>query len=191
MTSATAILRKEHEAILKMLDATDEVARLLSRGKPVAPQTLSGLVEFLQLFADRCHHGKEEEHLFPALEQKGLPRSGGPIGVMLNEHEQGRALIQQMGEASQVYAAGRAEGGQAWAVAARGYCSLLRSHIMKENNILFAMAEQLLTETEQQALTEAFERVENERLGPGTHERLHAMMDRLYGDVFPKIRAAV
>jgi len=191
MSTATATLRKEHEAILKMLEAAEEVARQLDGNIPVAPETLSGLLEFLRLFADRCHHGKEEDHLFPALEQKGLPRFGGPIGVMLFEHEQGRSLIKQMGEAAEAFAAGQTDAGRRWAVAARSYIDLLRSHIMKENNILFMMATQMLTASEQDALSEAFERVENEKLAPGTHERLHALMDKLCAEIYSEAKAAV
>ncbi len=191
MNTATATLRTEHEAILKMLDAAEEVARQLDRNYPVAPQTLSGLLEFLQTFADRCHHSKEEEYLFPALEERGLPRAGGPIGVMLHEHEQGRALIKRMAEASEAYSGGRPDAGRLWAAAARSYAGLLRSHIMKENNVLFVMAEQILSKSEQEALSEAFEKVENEKLGAGTHQRLHALMDRLYTEVFTKARVAI
>ena len=60
MDTATGVLRKEHDAILRMLDVTEEVARQLDRGARVAPETLAGLLEFFRLFADRCHHGKEE-----------------------------------------------------------------------------------------------------------------------------------
>ncbi len=191
MDTATATLRKEHNAILRMLEAAEEVARQLDRRAPVAPETLFGLQEFLRTFADRCHHSKEEEHLFPALEERGLPHFGGPIGVMLHEHEQGRALTRQLGEAAEAYAAGKEGAGISWATAARSYVLLLRSHIVKENNVLFPMAEQLLTESEQAALSEAFERVESEKLGAGTHERLHALMDTLCAEVFPKIKTAV
>ncbi len=191
MTTATATLRKEHEAILKVLEAAEEVSRQLDRGVHVAAGTLSSLLEFLRLFADRCHHGKEEEHLFPVLEQKGLPRNGGPIGVMLSEHEQGRALIRQMKEACRDYAADQSGAGQTWAAAARGYSRLLRGHIMKENNILFAMADEMLSDAEQEALAEAFEKVEDEKMGPGTHERLHALMDRLRAEIFTEFKAAV
>ncbi len=190
MTSATATLRKEHEAILKMLEATGEIAARLNNDDPVKPETLSGLLEFLRSFADRCHHSKEEEHLFPLLESRGLPRDGGPIGVMLFEHEQGRHLIRRMGDAAQSFAAGEPEAGRLWAAAALGYVDLLRSHIMKENNILFMMAERILTDAEQDALSEAFEKVETEKLGIGTHERLHALMDRLCAEIFPVANAA-
>ena len=191
MSTATTVLRREHDAILKMLDAAEEVARQLDANLPVDRETLAGLLEFLRIFADRCHHSKEEDYLFPTLERKGLPRDGGPIGVMLYEHEQGRALIRQMGEASEAFAAGSSDAGQRWAAAARGYISLLRSHIMKENNILFMMADQILTSAEQDALSEAFEKIENEKLGPGTHERLHALMDKLCAGIYAEARIAV
>ena len=169
-----------------MLDVTEEVARLLDRSERVAPETLTGLLEFFRLFADRCHHGKEEDLLFPLLEQKGLPRAGGPIGVMLFEHDQGRALVQQMGDAAQSYSQGSREAGPQWAGAARGYSSLLRQHIDKENNVLFMIAENLLSDTEQQALARAFEKAEEEKMGAGTHERLHALMDKLSGQILPR-----
>ena len=54
---------------------------------------------FLKEFADKCHHGKEEGILFPALTAAGLPSQGGPVGVMLHEHVEGRALIQEMEKA--------------------------------------------------------------------------------------------
>jgi len=185
VTSATALLRHEHEAILRMLDAAERVSWRLERGERVAPETLDGLLEFFRLFADRCHHGKEEDLLFPLLETKGFPRQAGPIGVMLFEHEQGRALLRQMREALEGYVAGAADAEQRWASAARGYADLLRQHILKENNVLFVMAERLLTDAEQQELANAFKKVEEEKMGVGTHERLHGRMAQLLAEIFP------
>jgi hemerythrin-like domain-containing protein len=190
MTKATDTLREEHEAILEMLDVAEETARNLHRRHPVPPETLSGLLEFLCTFADRCHHGKEEEHLFPLLERKGVPRSGGPVGVMLSEHEQGRALIRQMSDAAAGYAAGQTAAGLRWADAALVYVELLRAHIAKENNILFVMADRLLTGTEHEELSEAFERVEQERLGPGTHQRMHVLMSRLRAETISSAKTS-
>jgi len=184
MAVATEVLRKEHDAILSMLEATEEVARRWDAGERVEPEILDGLLEFFRLFADRCHHGKEEELLFPLLEQKGMPRSGGPIGVMLSEHEEGRALVRQMAEAAAEYRQGVADAGQRWAAAAKQYIALLREHIAKENNILFVMAERMLTPEEQGTLATSFEKVEIERMGAGTHERLHAQMDQLLASIW-------
>jgi hemerythrin-like domain-containing protein len=184
MKTATGILRDEHNAILKMLDVAEEAARRIRQNKQVAPEILSGLLEFFRIFADRCHHGKEEDCLFPLLEKKGLPRDGGPVGVMLHEHDEGRKLIGMMAEAAEAIAGGETDSDLKWADAAIGYALLLRDHIAKENDILFAMAEQLLSESEQAQLVAAFEDVELNKLGAGTHERLHALMDRLYVEIF-------
>ena len=184
MTTATQILRNEHDAILGMLDATEEAARFLAAGEPLEPRILDGLLEFFQLFADRCHHGKEEELLFPKLAAKGMPSRMGPIGVMLMEHDEGRSLIRQMKEAASEYQQGRPEAGTRWAQAARAYVYLLREHILKENNILFVMAERMLTDQEQEELSAAFEKVEEEKMGPGTHQRLHALMEQLKAEIW-------
>lgn len=180
---ATEVLRKEHEAILKMLDATDEVGLRLSRGEAVAPSTFAGLLEFFQLFADRCHHGKEDDLLFPLLEKKGMPRESGPIGVMLTEHDRGRELVREMELASAPSQDMSGPSGRRWVQASAEYTHLLRDHIAKENNVLFQMAETLLTAEEQERLAGEFERIEIEKMGVGTHERLHARMERLLSDI--------
>ena len=179
MNTATDVLRQEHDAILRMLEVAEQVAELLDRSEPVEPETLSGLLEFFRMFADRCHHGKEEDLFFPLLEKKGIPRDGGPIGVMLHEHDVGRSFVRQMLDAGAAYAGGDKEAGARWAVAVRGYITLLRQHIQKENDILFVMAENILTAEEQADLVREFEKAEIEKMGAGTHERLHAVMDEL------------
>ena len=182
MRQATTILRDEHEAILKILGATEEAVRRISAGGKVRPETLNGLVEFIRLFADKCHHGKEEDLLFPLLESRGMPRAGGPTGVMLREHDEGRSLVRRMAEAAQACSWGE-DSQQKFAEAARLYVELLRQHIFKENNILFVMAENMLSAEEQEKLAAEFDRVELEKLGAGTHERLHASMEKLVAEL--------
>lgn len=168
-TLPTATLRHEHEVILRALTILERLGADLETGEPADREALGWLIDFFRTFADRCHHGKEEQHLFPALERRGVPRDGGPLGVMLREHEEGRAFLRAMagGDDRQV------------AEAIRGYATLLRAHIDKENHVLFPMAEQVLVEEEQRVLAHAFESVEREVVGPGTHERLLAQLARL------------
>jgi hemerythrin-like domain-containing protein len=60
-------------------------------------------LKFFQIFADKCHHGKEENSLFPLLEVRGVPREGGPIEVMLYEHQLGRSYVKAMRESLEVF----------------------------------------------------------------------------------------
>lgn len=169
MGKATQDLKKEHAAILNVLDITDHVlSSEIEDSKKL--QFGEQLVYFLKIFADKCHHGKEENYLFRELEKQGIPNEGGPIGVMLQEHQKGRAYIALMSNA--VTAADLMN----FKLNANNYAALLRSHIEKENNVLFAMADKVCSEAKQDELFEQFEQYEEIVMGPGVHEELHAMI---------------
>jgi len=137
------------------------------------------MMEFLSIFADKCHHGKEEEFLFPGLEAAGIPNEGGPIGVMLGEHRKGREFIAGMKRGITAMKAGDRGGVSLFAENAAGYTALLRQHIQKEDNVLFVMAEQRLDAAKDEELFREFEKLEEERIGKGKHDEFHALLDRL------------
>ncbi|MGH9344393.1 MAG: hemerythrin domain-containing protein [Terriglobia bacterium] len=179
MDTATSVLRQEHESIRAMLDFTEGVSGKMSRGEPAPPEVLAKVMDFIRLFVDQCHHSKEEEILFPMLEKKGIPTSGGPLGMMLMEHDRARGLIQEMSEAVEAYNPGSQGPGERWTRAAWDYSDLMHDHFGKEEEVLFRMADNILSPEEQAALASGFERLEKEKIGPGRHEQLRAMMVEL------------
>ncbi|HZW35443.1 MAG: hemerythrin domain-containing protein [Deltaproteobacteria bacterium] len=176
---ATADLKEEHGGVKVMLGILEKVCDRLETGKGVDPQHLPQILEFLMVFVDRCHHAKEEDHLFPALEQAGVPREGGPVGVMLLDHRKGREFIRGMNDALPGVQRGDGQAIARFVRNAREYGELLLTHIDKEDDILYPMADALLSEDKDRELTKDFERVEEERIGQGKHEEFHRMMDRL------------
>jgi hemerythrin-like domain-containing protein len=176
---ATDELMTEHRAIERMLAIMDVAAQRLREGRPVRPQMLREAVDFVRNFADKCHHGKEEENLFPRMEAAGVPREGGPLGVMLFEHEEGREHIAAIADEIDAYERGDATAAPRIADNARGYVDLLRQHIAKEEQVLFPMADRVLGQDDQRALEERFERLETEVMGPGVHERYHELLNDL------------
>lgn len=99
-------LKDEHKVILRMLKILEKAAQNLEEGKEVKPEGFKKAVDFIRNFADRCHHGKEEDTLFPMMEKYGIPREGGPLGVMLYEHTLGRNYVKGMAEALEKYEKG-------------------------------------------------------------------------------------
>ena len=89
---ATRILMDEHRVIERVLGALEAAAARMSSGASVRVEFFLQTANFIAGFADGCHHRKEEGVLFPALEAAGIPRAGGPVGVMLAEHEEARAI---------------------------------------------------------------------------------------------------
>ncbi len=167
MGKATQDLKKEHEAIVFVLGILDAMAAETSADGDKL-QYRYELIDFLKTFADKCHHGKEETLLFKAMEENGIQNEGGPIGVMLEEHIQGRGYIAKMKESLD-------EGDIAgFNSAAEQYCGLLRIHINKENIMLFKFADQVLDEAKQDELFIKFQEHEETVIGHGVHEQLHA-----------------
>ena len=179
MASATQVLMDEHRGIERMLAAMEAQAPRLEAGEGGPVTLFEQGVDFLRNFADRCHHHKEELLLFPLLVERGVPSRGGPIGVLLAEHEMGRAEIRAMDEAIRRYRAGEVSALDELAASARRYVALLRQHIRKEDEVLFRMADDVLSSDDQARLAADFDRVEQDVMGPGTHERYHKMLDSI------------
>ncbi len=173
------LLVHEHDVILGVLDKTEKELRAVRQGAAVDADKFHGVIDFIRNFADYCHHAKEEKILFVKMEKCGIPRNGGPIAVMLMEHDQGRAFVRAAADAVDKAAAGDASARETVVKNLGGFIDLLRSHISKENNILYPMADQVLSEADQAELAAAFERVEKEEIGESVHEKYYRFAEEL------------
>ena len=171
----TESLTHEHEIVHLVLDAIGrEVEEINTRGKADF-EVIRKILDFSRNFTDRCHHAKEENHLFPALLKRGLSPDEGPITVMLWEHAQGREKIKVIADTLAYAEKGNHFALDVLSQNLDAYAQLLRAHISKENNVLFPLADKLLTPEDQKDLEKAFEKVEAEEMGAGTHERYHQL----------------
>lgn len=175
----TEQLKDEHKGIKLMLQIIGRICDMLESGKNIDPEHLEQIVEFIKVFADQCHHAKEEDLLFPAMEKAGIPREGGPIGVMLSEHTLGRTYVRKLGDAVGDYKAGNRQASHTIIENARAYITLLSQHIDKEDNVLYPMADKLLPKEKQEQLLKEFETIENERIGAGKHDEFHELLKQL------------
>jgi hemerythrin-like domain-containing protein len=172
------VLMTEHRTIERVLAAVE--ARLAeAEGGPVPYEFLTQALDFFRNFADGCHHAKEEELLFPLLEQRGIPRANGPIGCMLNEHVQGRNYLAVVRANLDAARDGSSEAVSAVYDAATGYIGMLRRHIYKEDQILFQMAIRTLSPADVAELSAGFVEPANPRLSPETRERYARLAEAL------------
>ena len=176
---AIEILMEEHRVIERVMSALETAANRLAQGEPEPPLFFVKAAEFVKGFADGCHHRKEEGILFPAMQAAGVPREGGPVGIMVAEHEEGRRLTRAMQAAAEKLEAGDIASRGEVVQYARAYVTLLRQHIAKEDKVLFPMAEKVIPGGKKPELAEAFDRVEHEEIGAEVYRRYYAMADRL------------
>jgi len=171
---ATDLLRDEHRVIERVLAVLERLTK-----RPVA-QSLDSwkkALDFIRGFADGCHHFKEEKVLFPAMEAHGIPTEGGPIGMMLLEHEEGRGYVKSMLAALEEVQTEATK--QTLISNANSYLRLLKEHIQKEDDVLFKIADETIAASEQKELLRAFEEHEANEMGAGVHEKYLRIVEEL------------
>jgi hemerythrin-like domain-containing protein len=175
-TDVTAVMVEEHKLILRMIDLLEANTRLLGEGKFRDWDFYLDAVDFIRSYADRFHHAKEEDILFKALVENGMPAENSPVAAMLMAHDQGRGYVLKLEEAAGKAKAG--ELGQAPVIAgnARGYIELLRDHVDKEDTILYPLAERVLPEAMRPAMAEGYAMAEEK--APGVEEHYRRMVEK-------------
>ena len=175
----TEVLKHEHQIVLAVLEGAEREAQNIQATGAVDGEKVAKIVEFLRIFVDKCHHAKEERKLFPKLQERGMPGNTGPIAVMLHEHALGRAAVAAIADALDSFTGGDADAAPLLAAHLLDYVRLLREHIAKENDILFVMAERMLTPEDREGLDKAFAAIEAEEIGAGVHEQYHQFAHEL------------
>ncbi|HOD98484.1 MAG TPA: hemerythrin domain-containing protein [Syntrophales bacterium] len=177
----TEELAHEHKVIQHVLKTAAAEARSIHDREIVRTALMRMMLDFFRNFTDKCHHAKEEQHLFPMLEKRGMAHDAGPIAVMLAEHAEGRRRLADIAELLPTAGEGDREAVLAIMENLMAYVDLLEGHISKENNVLFPMAERLLGETDMEELEKAFALVEEIETGEGVHEKYHRLAHEIAG----------
>jgi hemerythrin-like domain-containing protein len=144
------LLLGEHRTILQVLDEIERERARLEGDGILRDVFWRDVLHFIDEFDTNLHHQKEEQLLFPALEEAGLSATSGPTAVLRDEHRRTQFWRQRLEQA--LVARDRPRVG----AAAASYVDLVRSHVMKENQILFPLARRLLTAEQLERLHRAF-----------------------------------
>ena len=171
----TDLLTKDHETTERVIDAVSKAFET-----PGGPPTsvVGDTVEYFVSYVDACHNKKEEDHLFPLIERLGVPRHGGPLGVMLQEHEESKALAARFALLGRRFAGGDLGVLDDLKATFATYGNLLKNHYWKENDILYPMARRVMRPADADAVVAGIARVEA-AIGPETRERYYALADRI------------
>jgi hemerythrin-like domain-containing protein len=176
---ATEELKKEHNAVRIVLAVLDKMCDRLESGQMIDSNDLDNIIEFLQIFVDKCHHAKEERLLFAAMRSAVSSAEEKQIEDLLRDHVDGRNHVKGMKESADRYRAGDAGASVDIVAHAKNYIALLNQHIERENFSFFPLADKKLSEKKHDELFADFEKLEVEEIGTGRHEQFHSMIDRL------------
>jgi DUF438 domain-containing protein len=175
MSDWSQLLMADHETTEKVFEA---VERALQSPSGPPPSLLRDALDYFQGYVDACHNRKEEEHLFPLIEQRGIPRAGGPLAVMLGEHDNSREILPTLVSVAEAFLAGDRGALPDLRAAFEQYASLLKNHFWKENDILYPMARRVMRDADGAAVVSGIEAVEAS-CGADTRAKYYALAERI------------
>lgn len=169
----------EHELIERSMAILKQCLDAIELSVDVNTFQLGRAIDFLLQFGDKIHNTKEEKILFPLMESHGVPVQGGPLGVMLQEHEAERQLLTRMQGILPVFSeltfAERLE----FKEEGMEYLKVRADHIWKENDVLYPMGRKVLTDADNTSLMAEFTRINRETYGENAFAQFQAMVDEL------------
>ena len=182
----TDLLMADHEQTERVIDALERVWR---QGAP-DPTLVGRAVQYFSEFADACHNQKEEQHLFPRLAAAGIPSHGGPLGMMLLEHERSKQLLEAFSALGHRVAAGDSSAADEMVQVFLEYGALLKTHYWKENDILYPMGRRALGPADDAAIVKGIVGIET-ALGADTRSRYQALARELTEGQLEDLSAAL
>ena len=125
------------------------------KNKNINATFFAKIIDFIRNYADKFHHAKEEDILFKEFNkcaEEGLVHCN-PIKQMLFEHDEGRKSVKMIESGMNEKNKNKLIKG------AKNYIQLIREHISKEDNILYPMADETLSEKVQKTMLEKFKKI--------------------------------
>ncbi len=150
-------LMREHRLIERMVILLNAGLRQMSEKKKVNVELLTVAVDFFRTYADRTHHGKEENILFRELAKKPLSREHKRImNELVQEHVFGRKVVSNLVSAKKAYIDGSTESLKDIIACVTELVSFYPAHIEKEDKHFFYPALEYLSKEEQDNMLEEF-----------------------------------
>ncbi len=166
----------EHRLIEKMLRVIAEEAGRIRRGGKVDPLFVDAAVDFVRVYADRTHHGKEEDILFIELAQKGLSAEHArAMADLVDEHRQAREKVRFLVSAKERYQTGDAGAVDEMIAIMEWLADFYPRHIRKEDSHFFPDTERYFSKEELDSLLASFHDFDGKMI----HEKYGQLVEKL------------
>ena len=147
----------EHRLIEKMIALIDEEIANMKQFNKANPLFIDIAVDFIRMYADRTHHGKEEDILFRALEEKDLsPNHTKIMEELIEEHKWARSTVGKLVDAKNEYVKGNVKIINDIINLMSELTKFYPQHIEKEDKHFFIPVMNYFTKEEQDKMLEEF-----------------------------------
>ena len=173
---ARAPLMIEHRLIERMLSIINRELKLVEQTKVIDPLFVDLAVDFIMTYADRTHHGKEEDILFRELENRNLSKADRKVmNELIEEHAFGRKITKTLVDVNVRYRNGSDSALASVTAQLRTLVEFYPKHIEKEDKVFFPASRAYLTDEEDQKMLAEFMEFDRKMI----HEKYNAIVQSL------------
>jgi hemerythrin-like domain-containing protein len=157
MSKTLNIIRDEHRSIAAILHGMEFlVQKIRARKKKVDPRVFHAMLYYLDTFSERIHHPKEDRFLFKAMRERSA-EADTHIADLEEEHARGEDALRRLAQCLIRYEEGGEREFPAFEREVENFVRNYRDHMRKEEDVVFPLAERLLSAQDWQAIDHAFE----------------------------------
>jgi len=157
MSKTLNIIRDEHRSIAAILHGMEFlVQNIRARKKKVDPRVFHAMLYYLDTFSERIHHPKEDRFLFKAMRERSA-EADTHIADLEEEHARGEDALRRLAQCLIRYEEGGEREFPAFEREVENFVRNYRDHMRKEEDVVFPLAERLLSAQDWQAIDHAFE----------------------------------
>ncbi|OZV10625.1 hemerythrin [Tissierella sp. P1] len=174
------IMVEEHTNIRKMLKVIRKISYRVMTNSEYDIDDLPRIIDFVRTYADKHHHGKEEDILFQTMnkEIEKLAKSGAITGMYI-EHDMGRLYMANLEKSLEEFKNGNDEARLDIIANAISYTDLLYRHIEKENTAMYKFAENMLNDSSKAFIEDECKKVENSATEARIQEKYITLIEEL------------
>ena len=179
MPKVLDVIRDEHRSIRIVLDSLRYLAQSAISGKTkVDAAVFRAMLHYLETYAERLHHPKEDQYLFAAMRQYG-PQAEAVVAGLEREHASGERALRDLDHCLARCEETGEKGLPAFSKAVQDFVQSYLLHIRKEEEEVFPLALKLLGPADWAVIDRAFEE---------TQDPLAAVHEvKNLGDIFDRI----
>lgn len=173
---ARGLLMIEHRLIERMIARIGKTLTEVEQTGKIDPLFVDQAVDFIRIYADLTHHGKEEDILFRDLKAKELSDADRQVmNELIEEHVHGRKITRALKEANDHYRRGNPGSLEAITGALRTLVDFYPRHIEKEDKVFFPASRAYFSEEQDQAMLAEFREFDMKMI----HEKYTLMVQEL------------
>jgi len=147
----------EHRLIERMIGVIKDAIKQIEKTNQVDPVFIDTAVDFIRMYADRTHHGKEEDILFRDLKKKPMSADDRRLmDELIADHVFGRQNTKELIDANTRYRNGDKSALPIIVSTLSTLVDFYPKHIQKEDKVFFPAFRAYLTEGEDQEMLEEF-----------------------------------